>query len=233
MCAAEEKTIVVKEGDTCIKLALEAGVTAGTLQQRNSIADDCRNLQIGQELCVPKDCNVFKVTAGMDCNAVAAANSISVEQLFEFNPVINKECTNLLADTNVCVSAAPTAAVQTAPAQTEPAPACTAEEKTVTVQADATCIKLALEAGVTAAALQLRNNIPAECNNLQVGQQLCVPKDCNVVKVNAGDTCDAISTANNISVADFRLFNPTIDEQCSNLLADSNVCVSAPPACNK
>jgi LysM repeat protein len=215
-CAAEERTLTVKEGDTCIKLAVEAGVTAGALQQRNNIPAECQGLQIGQQLCVPKDCPVAKVNAGEDCNAIAAANNISVDQLRTFNPSINAECTNLLADTNICIAA--------------PMPTSAPEEKTVTVEDGDTCITLAVKAGVTACALRERNNIPEDCTGLQIGQTLQVPADCNVVKVNAGEDCNAIAAANNISVDQLRSFNPLINAECTNLPADANICVSARPS---
>jgi hypothetical protein len=43
------------------------------------------------------------VNAGDNCAAVAASHGITFAQLVSYNPAINMYCTNLIADTNICV----------------------------------------------------------------------------------------------------------------------------------
>lgn len=50
------------------------------------------------------NCNRFHfVKQGSSCNDVLAANSITLAQLFSWNPNVKSDCTGLWADVNVCV----------------------------------------------------------------------------------------------------------------------------------
>ncbi|KAI0159769.1 hypothetical protein GGR57DRAFT_437350 [Xylariaceae sp. FL1272] len=86
------------------------------------------------------------------------------------------------------------------------------------------------------------------CSNLSQGEVVCVgvnsftPKapacpvpvkaglagNCNKChKVVQGETCSAIETANNVTLADFRKWNTDIDSGCGNLEVGYSYCVGA------
>jgi len=51
------------------------------------------------------NCDLFYfVKSGESCASVLSKNSITVDQLFAWNPSVNKDCSGLWADVNVCVS---------------------------------------------------------------------------------------------------------------------------------
>ncbi|RWA13205.1 hypothetical protein EKO27_g1909 [Xylaria grammica] len=84
------------------------------------------------------------------------------------------------------------------------------------------------------------------CSNLYPGEVVCVgvgnstgaPPACPVpvkagligncdscYKVVSGDSCDAILTSNNISLTEFRAWNPDLNSGCTNLEIGYNYCV--------
>jgi LysM repeat protein len=58
---------------------------------------------------------------------------------------------------------------------------------------------------------------------------LCLPKTCTTAQAGATDDCWSISLHYNISFAQFKAFNPTINSDCTNLRPNGTVvCVSSP-----
>ncbi len=53
----------------------------------------------------------------------------------------------------------------------------------------------------------------------------CLPEPCETYLVQPGDTCEKIALQFGISVTEFTNLNKDINDQCTNLLADLNVCV--------
>ncbi|EAU82372.2 hypothetical protein CC1G_06682 [Coprinopsis cinerea okayama7 len=107
--------------------------------------------------------------------------------------------------------------------RTQPSPC----RRTYQVQSGDYCDKIADEQGVSSYQLAAVNAgvINADCSNLWPGHIICLARgwfDCSpVVKVNAGDTCDAIAAAAGITFNDLRFNNPNINEACSNIYPDS------------
>ncbi|KAK0231564.1 hypothetical protein IW262DRAFT_1454589 [Armillaria fumosa] len=73
--------------------------------------------------------------------------------------------------------------------------------------------------------------IDAACDNLQIGQVLClgiIGQDCNQTEiVVSGDTCSGIALANDIDLATLLVNNRNVNSACSNLLIDTVLCVAA------
>ncbi|KAK0492775.1 hypothetical protein EDD18DRAFT_1182643 [Armillaria luteobubalina] len=73
--------------------------------------------------------------------------------------------------------------------------------------------------------------IDALCNNLQIGQVLCLGitgQDCNQTEiVMSGDSCSGIALANDIGLATLLVNNRNVNSACSNLLLDTVLCVAA------
>ncbi|KAJ3800348.1 hypothetical protein GGU11DRAFT_852275 [Lentinula aff. detonsa] len=71
-------------------------------------------------------------------------------------------------------------------------------------------------------------NAGVDCSKLVAGSMLCIPLTCSVYKVQGGDNCALIATKNGISLEEFQLSNPQIDDLCNNLTVGENVCVPKP-----
>ncbi|GFF42111.1 autolysin [Aspergillus udagawae] len=90
-------------GDNIQAIAEAQGVPTGPLRTLNGIFPDGSNLLAGQVLCLPRKCQIYKVQANDTCASIASAYSISVVDIFTYNPTINRACSNLIADTNICI----------------------------------------------------------------------------------------------------------------------------------
>ncbi|KAH8430878.1 uncharacterized protein LDX57_008542 [Aspergillus melleus] len=93
------ETIQVASGDSCGSLAEECGITGAKLEKYNPDKNPCSILSVGQYVCcisgdlpdlTPKPepdgtCASVLVESGEYCSTIAAANSISAEDLEDFN----------------------------------------------------------------------------------------------------------------------------------------------------
>ncbi|KAH6655548.1 hypothetical protein BKA67DRAFT_657480 [Truncatella angustata] len=52
---------------------------------------------------IPANCNLYAVATGGGCYDFAAANNITLDQLYEWNPVLNNDCENFWAEEAYCV----------------------------------------------------------------------------------------------------------------------------------
>lgn len=144
-------------------------------------------------MCLPQTCNTYLVQSGDTCVSIAQANGITVTSLIGYNPAINSACTNLLSDTNICLSPAagtytPTtiagASSTTAGSYattTVPAPGPTAKGTTPNcgayykVQSGDICQQISLNSSITVPMFEEINpSIDAACDNLVPGLWYCV-----------------------------------------------------------
>ena len=105
-------------------------------------------------------CQTFaSIKSGSTCIDVASQTNITLSQLESLNPGINKDCTNLLANTLYCVKSG----ISTGCAKTQ------------VVQSGDTCSKLATQNGITLSTFySLNPSVDSQCTNLQIGQAYCV-----------------------------------------------------------
>ncbi|PBK72164.1 hypothetical protein ARMSODRAFT_1016137 [Armillaria solidipes] len=101
-----------------------------------------------------------------------------------------------------------------------------------TVVAGDTCNGISAALNVSTFQLAHVNTvIDAACDNLQVGQVLClgiIGQDCNATDiVVSGDSCGAIALANDIDLATLLVNNRNVNSACSNLLIGTVLCVAA------
>ncbi|KAH6558836.1 hypothetical protein KP509_1Z043100 [Ceratopteris richardii] len=106
---------------------------------------------------------------------------------------------------------------------------------TYTVKSGDTCYAISQRRGISLSDFQSWNP-GINCNNLQIGQVVCVSQltssssppsgSCTTYTVKSGDTCYAISQANGISLSNFQRWNSGIN--CNNLQIGKVVCVSQP-----
>ncbi|KAJ3767090.1 hypothetical protein FB446DRAFT_793512 [Lentinula raphanica] len=102
-------------------------------------------------------------------------------------------------------------------------------EATYTVVSGDTCDEIAAKYGITAAALEIANpQIDANCDNLFIGEQLCIPGTpvCAAeYTVKSGDICITIANQYGITVAQLESANPEIDPLCDNLRIGEVLCI--------
>lgn len=97
-----------------------------------------------------------------------------------------------------------------------------------TVVSGDTCEAIAHANNVATGTLITINQLQPGCNDIDIGQSLCLPQTCTTYTIASGDTCVSIASAAGISVLNLLSWNPTINSACTNLLADYDVCVSIP-----
>ncbi|KAF5383492.1 hypothetical protein D9757_006090 [Collybiopsis confluens] len=159
-----QATYTVVSGDNCVAIAAKFNVTDAALLAANPAVDaNCDNLFIGQQLCIPlppANCkSQYTVVAGDNCVAIAAEFSVSDAALLAANPAVNAQCSNLSVGELLCIPLPPAG--------------CSAQ---YTVASGDVCISIANKFGITAAQLQSANpQIDAACDNLAVGELLCIP----------------------------------------------------------
>lgn len=96
-----------------------------------------------------------------------------------------------------------------------------------------TCNSIAAAQKVSTFGVIYINNLDAYCANLpDPGWQICLPESCDIQTVQKSQACEQIinESAENITLAQLRSWNPNIDRVCNNLdrLTDSVICVSPP-----
>ncbi|KAG9077215.1 hypothetical protein FRC06_009023, partial [Ceratobasidium sp. 370] len=187
------KTYTVKSGDNCQTIAASQNVGTNDLISINSIMPGCSSLWVGQVLCLPQSCQTYAIQSGDTCNSIveARAADMTYAQLLAWNPTIDPWCSNLVAGTNICVSApggyfSPNPVTSAIPTGTlittaTPAPTGTAPGAPTNcgrwyiVQPGETCNTIILSQGITMDDFRAANpQINADCTNLWAATAYCV-----------------------------------------------------------
>ncbi|KAF2664834.1 glycoside hydrolase family 18 protein [Microthyrium microscopicum] len=112
--------IQVVSGDGCYSLSQKCGITTDQFSQYNSDPNICSDIQPGQHVCCSSgslpnyapqpngdgSCATYTVQSGDYCAGIAAANSITVDQLNDFNSKTWSwnGCSSLYAGIIICLS---------------------------------------------------------------------------------------------------------------------------------
>ncbi|KAF3024875.1 hypothetical protein E8E14_011938 [Neopestalotiopsis sp. 37M] len=112
--------IQVGYGDYCDVLTAECGITSAEFYSYNTASDLCSTLAVGQWVCCTAGtlpdlspsaydngtCYTYYVASGDTCSALAAAWTLTVDEIEEFNENTWgwMGCDDLLADMNICLS---------------------------------------------------------------------------------------------------------------------------------
>ncbi|KAF8457847.1 hypothetical protein BDZ91DRAFT_785929 [Kalaharituber pfeilii] len=101
---------------------------------------------------------------------------------------------------------------------------------TYQIQPGDTCHSVSTSQGIGTAWLLMDNDLAAACADFPTSGSLCLVNTCSVYTVAQNDTCDSISSAHNITLAQFKSWNPSINSGCYNLdkMVGYQVCVSIP-----
>ncbi|KAK1752213.1 carbohydrate-binding module family 50 protein [Echria macrotheca] len=192
-----ESPYVVQSGDSCDAIALDLNVPTYAIIRAGSLNPQCSNLQVGQSLCLPSPCTLYRVQYDETCDSILAQHAgLDEISLLNWNPNINSLCSNLavLAETLICVSPPGGEPGQGTPITTPP-PTPTEEPPT---------------------AVPKPANGKAE-SNFPCGKWYTIQ---------AGDYCEAVSIRQGIALQDFYYLNPSIDTGCTNLWLDTAYCVA-------
>jgi LysM repeat protein len=162
----------------------------------------------------------YTVQAEDECQKIADANQISLQQLMHLNPTINQACTNLQPGQQLCLQQASSSSD----------PACTGGS--YVVAANDTCSSIAAASSISAADLISANpSINEACTNLQIGQTICIPASstkpaCSTqYTVQPDDTCESIAAAAEIPLQQLTTLNPSVNEPCTNLQIGQQLCI--------
>jgi len=103
------KTYIVRQGDFCDAISQANNVSTHQLAYLNSqINARCNNLMIGETLCLSTSsvncAKTYVVQLHDTCDGVAAAHHIHLDTLYQKNPQINRQCTNMYIGEVLCVS---------------------------------------------------------------------------------------------------------------------------------
>jgi LysM repeat protein len=81
----------VKEGDDCSKIAASSFTTAAAIVAANQLPEDCKTLQPGQVICIPRApvCpgESYIVQSGDDCTKIGAAKGVSADAIVRANGI--------------------------------------------------------------------------------------------------------------------------------------------------
>lgn len=270
-------TYTVVSGDNCQAIAHSNSVATGTLIIINQILPGCTDIEVGQTLCLPQKCTTITVTSGDTCISIAATYGLPMQQFLAWNPSINSGCTNLLADTDICVSipggevwngttvAGATGAQTAVYATSTVAPAGPTALGTTSqcgkyydVQPGDICELIALNNTILVPLFEAINpSVNSSCGNLVPGLYYCVwpTAEWNLTAtsngtttmttvsapgptasgassscyrwyvVQSGDNCQLIEQEYGVTLAQLQAWNPSINDNCTNLLADDAYCV--------
>ncbi|KAF9068410.1 hypothetical protein BDP27DRAFT_823732 [Rhodocollybia butyracea] len=188
------------------RLSLLAAITTlGAIMGSNVLAQTSSSCQ-----------TIHTVVQGDNCQALAATFNITDAALLAANPSVDSTCSNLFVGEQLCIPPAPTP------------PSCQA---TYTVVSGDNCVAIAAKFNVSDASLLAANpQVDEFCDNLNVGEQLCIPEPPTVCTqgqytVVAGDTCISIGVQFNITATQLEAANSEINANCSNLDVGEVLCI--------
>jgi LysM repeat protein len=97
-------TYTVVSGDNVQAISQNVGCATGTLIAINNLLPDGSDLQAGQSLCLPFQCQLHTVASNDTCYGIASSANITYTAFLGYNPTINPYCTNLILGRSVCLS---------------------------------------------------------------------------------------------------------------------------------
>ena len=208
----------IRAGDTFFTLAQRFGTTVQAIQQANPGVNP-NNLQIGQVICIPQDgapsCPngfLYTIRAGDTFFTLAQRFGTTVQAIQQANPGVNPN--NLQIGQQICIPSTP-------------APDCP-NGFLYTIQAGDTFFTLAQRFGTTVQAIQ-QANPGVNPNNLQIGQQICIPQDgapgCSgfFYTIRAGDTFFTLAQRFGTTVQAIQQANPGVNP--NNLQIGQQICI--------
>ncbi|MGI6364254.1 MAG: LysM peptidoglycan-binding domain-containing protein [Bacillota bacterium] len=209
----------IQAGDTFFTLAQRFGTTVQAIQQANPGANP-NNLRIGQVICIPSaqppSCPngfLYTIRAGDTFFTLAQRFGTTVQAIQQANPGVNPN--NLQIGQQICIPQGQ-------------APSCPNGFLYI-IQAGDTFFTLAQRFGTTVQAIQ-QANPGVNPNNLQIGQQICIPQgqapSCPngfLYTIQAGDTFFLLAQRFGTTVQAIQQANPGVNP--NNLQIGQQICI--------
>jgi hypothetical protein len=230
---------------TCTGLWAEVNVCVNTIGHTpkpvaTSTTTAPTNLPSPIQTPVASNCNRYHqvASASTSCQAIADYWGVKLADIKSWNPSLDSTCSNLKVGHHVCAGVLP------APIKTPVAKNCNRYHQVAS--STTTCDGIAKYNDITLSDLFKWNPSISNpgCNNLVVNTWVCtgilpspiqgpVAANCNKYHQvsSSATTCATIAKYNNIRIADFFKWNPSItNPACGNLWVDNYVCVGVPGA---
>lgn len=192
------QTHTARPGDTCHSIAVAKSVAEDTLASINDLGSGCNLLQIAngttRDLCLPQTCETVQTQVEDGCWSLADRHGLTFAQFIAYNPAINLDCTNLRPNGTVVCVSSPDGTFVPGELPASNSSWTGGEYADVVVEAPGP-----VPFGTT-----------SNCGFYYLAQ--------------IADTCTRISLAARVSVDLFRAINPSIDEDCTNLVPDLWYC---------
>lgn len=238
----------VKAGDTCAGILSYYGQDSSSFYTNNQ-GINCNNLQVGQVLCLQTSygsyagtnygtsyyggygcANPYTIKAGDTCASIISYYGQLSSSFYAANPYIN--CNNLQIGQVICLG---TNYGTNNGATWSTGYGCS---NSYTVKAGDTCASILAFNGLNSGSFYTANPT-INCNNLQIGQVLCLngaygsnyygssytSSGCsNTYTVKAGDTCAAIISYYGLNSVNFYAANSNIN--CNNLQIGQVLCLN-------
>lgn len=189
---------IVQPGDSCDAISLAKNIPTFAIIMAGSLNSECSNLQGGASLCLPEPCTLYRVQYDDTCDSILEQHSeLDAISLFNWNPNINALCSNLRRLVTTLICVSPPGG--------GPVTGTPITEPPTTPTEDATTA------------------VPKPTNGKDESNYPCA----RWYTVQDGDHCESVSIRQSIALRDFYFLNPSIDEQCTNLLLGIAYCVAA------
>ena len=221
-CPAGSFPHTIKSGDTLYKLAMTYNTTVEAIMRVNPGINP-NNLQIGQVICIPEGsmpptkCPMgtfaYTIKSGDTLYKLAMEYNTTVEAIMRVNPGINPD--NLQIGQVICI-----------PEGVMPPPLC--DGTLYTVRPGDTMYSIAQMFNVPFGAL-IDANPGVDPANLQIGQQICIPRvepvcpGGTLYTVRQNDTMGTILLRFNISYMDLTSANPNVN--FDRLMSGQQICI--------
>jgi hypothetical protein len=197
-----------KAGDTCESISNATGVSSAALYMGNQeTLKDCSAIEAGISVCVPMTCQTYYVRPSDTCTSIESALELDFGTLRSYNSWLNFDCSNLQAATDfygkmVCVSPQGGAFTGTVSPPTA--------TKAPTLGDGYTLNSVPPPGGV-----EVAQGTTLNCGKWHV--------------VEGGDTCSTICVREGITIALFRLVNPSLAGDSCTLALRSQTALCVGP----
>ncbi len=189
---------IVQPGDSCDAIALSKGVPTYAVKTAGNLNFGCTNLQVGASLCLPSRCTLHRVQYDETCESIMAQhNGLNAVSLLNWNPNINPLCTNLGSLAKTLICVSPPGG--------DPGEGTPITEPPPTPTEDSA------------------TPVPKPTNGKDESNYPCA----KWYTIQDGDYCESVSIRESIALRDFYFLNPSVNEQCTNLLLGIAYCVAA------
>ncbi|KAK3291682.1 uncharacterized protein B0H64DRAFT_249422 [Chaetomium fimeti] len=109
-----EAQYTIKKSDNCRSISRAKQVSTFSLLYSNKLPMFCARFPAaGTEICIPQQCNTYKVMPIDTCQRVAKSHGLTVRELIELNPNLKSHCGNLRSFTGHMICLSPPGVVST------------------------------------------------------------------------------------------------------------------------